>query len=751
MKTLCRISKRRAPRMAAAIALGCVAMLAAPVPPQGAAAAAGAKRPTLVPASATATPAKPSTATAAPAKPSTAITRLEIQASPFQTTISLAARPHPPVFHAFYLHHPDRWVLDLKDASDGLPREHWKVLNSGITDVRAGQFEPNVVRVVLDLNEPVHPQVSAAAGRLEISVKSAANFSATPATTATASPKRAAEGAPKKAPSATAMMKKPAAAPAPFVAAIHPPVAAAPATTALVPSATTTAPAAAAAREPQPPAPAPAVKTTALAGSTAAHFAPAATSAVAPAARPLPPPAAAVLRPTPQTAASSPTTPRGVAPPSLQQPLIGTTPGTGEPTVYTGERITLNLKNADLTDFFRLINQISGLNIIVDPAVKGTVTMVLQEVPWDQALDIVLRNNGLGRKLEGNVLYIATMKTLQAQNQEIADLKKSQAAAAPFVDKVIPLNYAKADDVAKILTTKGFVLGENEMVTTDSRTNALILHVHPDTLPAIDSLVTRLDRKTPQVEIEARVVAATRNFVRDLGVQLGFGAGNAASAVGGASSVGASQTITNIANPKYVLSQNPAGTLPLNVNLGATAPTSGIAFINASSTFRLDAILTAAESKGLGHILSRPKVVTQNNMQAMVQQGVRIPVQTTINNTISVQFFNVTLRLTVTPQITADNTIFMNVDVENDAIDSGIPPVNGIPAIDTQQATTNVLVANGGTVVIGGVMINNNQNAVFQVPFLGSLPIIGNLFKRQSVNNTSQELLFFITPHIVQG
>lgn len=474
---------------------------------------------------------------------------------------------------------------------------------------------------------------------------------------------------------------------------------------------------------------------------------PPALSPAAAAAGPVSPLAAAAEDETPEVSA---VTPRGVAPASLRESLSqaiqGINPGNGEPTIYTGERITLNLKDASLTDFFRLINQISGLNIIVDPSVHGSVTMVLQDVPWDQALDLVLRNNSLGRKLEGNVLYIATEKTLEAQDQEIASLKQAREAAAPLVTKVVPLSYAKASDVAAILSKKGFVLGKRETVNVDPRTNALIFHVHPSTLPAVDSLVARLDQRTPQVEIRAKVVSASRQFIRELGVQLGFGTGNAANEVGGLNSVGVGQTALNIANPKYATN---SGLLPLNLNLGATAPTSGIGFINASSSFRLDAMLSAAEQKGLGHVLSQPRIITQNNLKASVAQGVRLPVQTTINNTISVQFFNVTLNLTVTPQITADHHIFLNVSVTNDAIDNGIPPVNGIPAIDTQSATTNVLVANGATVVIGGVMINNNQNTVFQVPLLGDIPVIGDLFKHTVVNNQTQELLFFITPTII--
>ena len=426
--------------------------------------------------------------------------------------------------------------------------------------------------------------------------------------------------------------------------------------------------------------------------------------------------------------------------------IQGITPGTGKPTVYTGERITLNLKHASLTDFFRLINQISGLNVIVDPSVHGSVTMVLQDVPWDQALDLVLRNYSLGRKLEGNVLYIASDATLEAQNKQRKALRTSAENAEPYVTKLEKLSYANAESVAKTLLSNHFILHGHEGVAVYKGQNAILLHVHPSSLAAINALIARVDQRVPQVQIRAKVVSATRQFVRELGVQLGFGTGNAANEVGGVNTVGVGQTALNIANPKYATN---SGLLPLNVNLGATAPTSGLGFINASSSFRLDAILTAAEQHGLGHVLSQPEVITQDNAKAEVQQGVRLPVQTTINNTISVQFFNVTLDLQVTPQVTADHHIFLNVKVTNDAIDSGIPPVNGIPAIDTQSATTKVLVANGATVVIGGVMINNNQNTIFQVPFLGSLPVIGNLFKHTVINNQSQELLFFITPTII--
>ncbi len=191
--------------------------------------------------------------------------------------------------------------------------------------------------------------------------------------------------------------------------------------------------------------------------------------------------------------------------------------------------------------------------------------------------------------------------------------------------------------------------------------------------------------------------------------------------------------------------------MPLLTNLGAATPTSGLSYIFQNGQFALDEIITAAEERGVGKLISKPKVITQNNQKAIVKQGTKIPVQTIVNNTVSVQFVDAVLELDVIPQITADGTIYMDVDVKNDAIDSSIPRVQGIPAIDTQESNTKVLIADGGTVVIGGVIVTQQRTDVQQVPLLGSLPVVGNLFKHTTVSSTAQELLFFLTPRILPG
>jgi type IV pilus assembly protein PilQ len=321
-------------------------------------------------------------------------------------------------------------------------------------------------------------------------------------------------------------------------------------------------------------------------------------------------------------------------------------------------------------------------------------------------------------------------------------------AEALAVDKVSItrfLSYAHAKDV--ILPVKKF-LSQRGDVVADERTNSLIVSDIPAVLPQIDRIIQQMDRKTQEVEIEARVVAATRNFARDIGVQLGAAWGNGTSSVGGAPAVGSTNPISSITNPLYY---STGGTIPLFSNLGATGPTSGLQFINATSNMRIDVILTAAESRGLLKILSRPRVVTQNNIQAVVKQGVQIPVVTTaqLGGPPTTTYVAAFLRLTVTPQITSEGTIFLNVDVENTTPDFS-DSVGNNPALLTQQATTQVLVTDGGTVVIGGVIQTNNSVTVSQVPLLGDIPYLGNLFKHRTVQATTQELIFIITPRIVQ-
>src|SRR5438445_915842 len=394
-----------------------------------------------------------------------------------------------------------------------------------------------------------------------------------------------------------------------------------------------------------------------------------------------------------------------------QAPAVTATPA-GK---YTGEPISVNLKDVDLKDFFRLIHEISGLNVVLDPAVKGSLTIVLDEVPWDQALDIVLQNNSLDKQLNGNVLRIATRATMKNEAETQRDLEKAQAEAVAPVTVTRVLSYSKAatlkDTLKKFLSSRGDIL-------SDDRSNQLVIRDIPSVIPVIDNLIRQLDRKSQQVEIEARVISASRSFAQDIGTQLGFEGRTTSgrSVIGGDSTVG----VSNVDNkPDPFLAAKGTSAIPLNTNLGASAPTSGLFLGHRSPNFAVDLFITAAESKGVGKLLSKPKVITQNNEKATVKQGTKIPIQTTINNTISVQFIDAVLKLEVTPQITAEGTIYMDVLVENTQIDTGIPRVQGIPALNTQSAETKVTVADGGTVVIGGIIISTQRTDIQQVPLVG--------------------------------
>jgi type IV pilus assembly protein PilQ len=425
------------------------------------------------------------------------------------------------------------------------------------------------------------------------------------------------------------------------------------------------------------------------------------------------------------------------------------------PSRYTGEPISVNLKDVDLRDFFRLIHEISGLNVVLDPQVKGTLTIVLDEVPWDQALDIVLQNNGLDKQLHGNVLRIATLDTIKKEAETARDVRKAENDAQEMITVTRVLSYAKADTLKD--TLKKFLTGRGDILA-DSRSNQLIIRDIPAVIPAIDNLIHQLDRKSQQVEIEARVVSATRSFAQDIGTEWGFAGTTTGgrSFYSGSPAVGASGVTTTGVPPSPVgvtagqtTGNGATAGIPLNVNLGAGVPTSGFGFSHRSPNFAVDFFITAAEAKGVGKLLSKPRIVTQNNEKATVKQGVKIPIQTTINNTISVQYIDAVLKLEVTPQITAEGTIYMDVLVENTQIDNGIPRIQGVPALDTESAESKVTVADGATIVVGGVIITQSQVNITQVPILGSLPLIGNLFKRNSTSVTTGELLFFLTPRII--
>ncbi len=655
----------------------------------------------------------------------------------------------PVEYRAFQLASPPRLVVDIPQTESRAGSREIAVGIAPLKSIRVAQFShaPLVSRVVMDLDGVVPYRVQPRGNILEVEVMApgAKNVpAARPALEQTASRTALAEtrpGAPAHGPRTAPLPEE-----APEIG---------------VPSSlenlVSRLPALQASPRPEVVAALAAEPQTAAAGQDAAPKSePAETN---PAPSPLIPtnaPAAAAPAPPaaqPALIAAQAPVPQAPTPPAPPAQAPAAPPQAPAEARYTGEPISVNLKDVDLKDFFRLIHEISGLNIVLDPNVAGRVTIVLEDVPWDQALDIVLRNNGLDKQLEGNVLRIARRDTLRKEEEERLALETARQAAAERVTVMRPLNYARANQVVATLAKFRSPKGE---IIADERTNTLIITDIPQVIPTMDDILRQLDRRSLQVEIEARVVAASRNFAREVGVQFGFGtsaAGHRSLFTG--SEIGDNKSPVKVPRAKAGPTSFPgpfqtdSDQLPLFSNFPAPGATSGLAFIHSSPNAAIDFFISLAETKGIGKLLSRPRIITQNNVQGEVQQGVKIPIQTIVNNTISVQFINATLRLSVRPQVTNEGTIFLEVSVENSTIDPGIARINGIPAVNTQMATTQVLVNDGGTVVFGGVLQNNNNLTILQVPILGSIPVIGHLFKRTGVNTQTNELLFFITPKIV--
>ncbi len=634
-----------------------------------------------------------------------------------QTNVSVLGSG-PLNYHAIHLQNPDRIVLDFSGSSLKTSVRHIASNLDPVREIRLAQFTPDVSRVVIDLRQPAVYNINAADNTVTVAFESKASSgpasdSAPPAETSNLTRTKA--KVQPRVPEANGQAK----------------AGQIPAPAATLPAGMTSS----ALATPSPATPQSPAEPAAI-GAALARATPAPEAAAAPAAAPMP------------AAASNPA-PGALQPVPSQAPPQSAAPAPAANAKYSGEPISVNLKDVDLRDFFRLIHEISGLNVVVDPSVKGTLTIVLDDVPWDQALDIVLHNNDLDKQLDGNVLRIATKDTLRKEAEETRDLARAQAEAADIVTTTRRLSYAKATSIAT--TMKKFLSARGDILA-DDRSNTLIIRDIPSTFPVLDNLLRQLDRRSQQVEIEARVVAANRSFSRELGTELGISTRAGNSAIAGDNAVGSSPTTFTPAPPVVVGSGSTgatSGQIPLLTSLESTVPTSGIQYLFASPNFALDFVIDAAEQRGVGKLLSKPKVITQNNEKATVKQGTKIPVQTVVNNTVSVQFVDAVLELDVTPQITADGTVYMDVTVQNDQIDQAIPRVQGIPAIDTQSAETKVTVTDGATVVIGGIIVTQQQTTIAQVPLVGSIPVLGNLFKHTTVSSTSQELLFFLTPRIL--
>ncbi len=417
---------------------------------------------------------------------------------------------------------------------------------------------------------------------------------------------------------------------------------------------------------------------------------------------------------------------------------------------YSGQLISPRFKDADIRDVILSIGHFVQLNIVFDPEVRGTVTCDFTDVPWDQFIDIILKQNKLGKSIEGNVLRIGPIGVLTREQEEQRKLKESQELAGPLVVKTFRLSYSKASDVQALIGSK---ISERGEIIVDERTNTLIISEVKDKIDILERLINVFDTATPQVSIEARIVEATSTFIRNFGVQWGW-RGVADPFYGNQTSLQFPNKILSDGAliPQGIVTKGiggPLGGYAINLPAPAFSTAVGLSLSNILDTFSLDVAISALETSGEGRIISCPKVTTQNNQPAEIIQGRQIPVQTVANFTVTTRYVNAALELKATPQITAEGTIIMTIEIQNNAADFA-NLVNGIPPITTQSAKTTVMIPDGGTTVIGGIYRTEDSITRERVPFLYKIPILGNLFRSFARTKQNRELLIFITPRIIK-
>ncbi len=459
-----------------------------------------------------------------------------------------------------------------------------------------------------------------------------------------------------------------------------------------------------------------------------------------------------------------------------------------DPPVYVGARATYNFQDIPVRSVLQLIADVSDLNIVVADSVQGNVTVRMINVPWDQAMDIVLQSKGLDKRRNGNIIFVAPSKEIAEREQALEDARQALENRQGLITDFIPIGYGKAADIAKLLTEKslsskgndstagkgqadgerGF-LSKRGSLSFDERTNTLLVVDIPSKVASIRELVLRLDKPVQQVLIESRIVIAVDNYSKELGVRFGLSGasedrnGNVLS-VGG--SLGATDTMTNIALGNRLNRANSALPVGLNtapgggvsvpalnqrlgVNLPVLAPAGSFGFTVLGNDYLLDLELSALESEGRGEIISSPRVITASQREAIIKQGTQIAFEVINSTTSTTQFKDIVLQLKVTPTISPDQRVFMNLEVTQDSLGSSLA-IGDQPTINTRQISTAVLVDNGQTIVLGGILERTLREDKTQVPFLGDLPGVGTLFKNKTQSSTRRELLIFVTPKILQ-
>jgi type IV pilus assembly protein PilQ len=445
--------------------------------------------------------------------------------------------------------------------------------------------------------------------------------------------------------------------------------------------------------------------------------------------------------------------------------------------VYTGERLTLNFQDIETRAVLQLLADASGQNIVVSDSVQGSVTLRLQNVPWDQALDIVLRTKGLDKRRNDNVIIVAPTEELASREKAELAARQDVQDLAPLRSEYLQVNYAKAADLAALIKAQGEgtagggagLLSKRGSVSVDERTNTLLLSDSGDRLDDIRRLVSTLDIPIRQVQIEARIVIVSDDFTRELGARAGFngfdGFGSntglgytSGSALNNDAELDDMQTRSEDDDPTndgpgFITAGGTGTPRRYNVNLPVASPAGSLAFMLLGRDFLVDLEISAAQSEGRGEVISTPRVITANQREASIEQGVEIPYQESASSgATTVSFKKAVLSLKVTPQITPDNRVVLDLNVKKDSVGQVIVGGAGqqVPSIDTREITTSVIVNDGQTVVLGGILETERRETVKKVPYLGDIPVLGRLFKTTGNTNNKDELLIFVTPKILR-
>ncbi|HEX7707777.1 MAG TPA: type IV pilus secretin PilQ [Thermoanaerobaculia bacterium] len=595
-------------------------------------------------------------------------------------------------YKAFRLEAPSRLVIDLQGVRNASPTSSVPVSDPIVQKVRIAQFQPTVARVVVDLAGRTDYDIAAVGDQVRVAFGS--NAVATRAIP------------PAAAPVAVAAYEPPQPRPLEAVQPIR--------------------------REPAPvstPRTTDVVAQVPIVAENASSWKMPAASAGA---RPVinsPLDQAPVQRPVVQEDVFGEAAPSRTAPQTLSGRTLS-----GGARVFTGEPLSLNLKDADIRDVLSVFAELTGLNMAIDPDVTGTVNVNFVDVPWDQALDVILRQNGLTYTLEGNVMRIGRMQRIAAEAAATRTLAEEERLNVPLTTLGFKLSYARAPEVQALLRE---IASPRARIIVDQRTNQLIVSEVPEYLRTMQNLIATIDIPTRQVMIEARIVESSRTFSQQWGFEWGFG-GDLDPSLGSG---------TGLVFPNRIGYSGG----PFEFGSGGR-PILSLSLFDVLGTFNLDLALLAAEAQGYIKVVSAPRVTTQDNQAAEIQSGFQIPYQTRVNFTTTVQYLDATLRLTVTPQITEAGTVIMEIAVQKNEPASGlaIEGAAGTP-LTTRQARTRLMVRDGGTAVIAGIFQTRDNDSETRVPFVHNIPLIGALFRSHNISTSHDELLIFITPRIVRG